>query len=543
VASNAGRMFKPVIFFACVAAALSWGYQKWKTRSSANFSPASVQSTDNPSNRIVLSEEAFARVENTLQATESGDKDTILSHVNQVPGTTRPGFSVNKADTQAAIALNANALRAFNDARNPGRAFALQEQALQKNPLSTEVLGNFAIYALASEQTSNTFYSGESAIRQAHAATVTALTLPQQSSTGRTADWATLAATYAREGDHQRAAQALYVTLAIAPDPAMRCYSALYSVKQVYGNSLQQATEAMIGRVVEQGLSRAPACRFPVDWALSPSQVKFETANKLTVNGINPVRIGFTRDQFLDAFQIRSNNLDCGNSTLQARQPVTQCYIRNNFLGDVDGSVLLDDSKVVGVLIRDMRVSTPSGIRVGSNASGITAAYGGKYEIRNEVPNEMRIMGTGSDSAFHLHFWFDGNAVITQMGALNTSTFVDVAPPALPIMDGENANDIASGVTITPGSTYQTDFASGSVSPELTLADPNSASNFRFRIAPVGGEVLVNVWAEGGSFSYRTASGGGSNLCQKGAWKAVSVENINAISLEVSVIEQRSPCK
>jgi hypothetical protein len=128
--------------------------------------------------------------------------------------------------------------------------------AFQADPLDAEIAGNLAICILRLER-----------ISDARIIAMYALSLPRSpEKTGRTSDWATLAAAYAAAGDHQKAKQALFVTLAIAPDPAKRCYSAVYSVKNTYGPALRAATERMFERVRDQGISSAMECALPIEW-------------------------------------------------------------------------------------------------------------------------------------------------------------------------------------------------------------------------------------------------------------------------------------
>ena len=112
----------------------------------------------------------------------------------------------------------------------------LMGDAFKADPLDAEIAGNLAICILRLGRVSD-----------ARIIALYSLSLPRSPvKTGRTSDWATLAATYAAAGDHQKAKQALFVTLAIAPDPARRCYSAVYSVKNTYGSALRPATEIYV---------------------------------------------------------------------------------------------------------------------------------------------------------------------------------------------------------------------------------------------------------------------------------------------------------
>lgn len=145
---------------------------------------------------------------------------------------------------------------ALNQPGDVSEVCKLLGDAFQADPLDAEIAGNLAICILRLER-----------ISDARSIAMYALSLPRSAEkTGRTSDWATLAASYAKAGDNQKAKQALFVTLAIAPDPARRCYSAVYSVKNTYGPSLRAATEMMFERVRDQGISTATECTLPIEW-------------------------------------------------------------------------------------------------------------------------------------------------------------------------------------------------------------------------------------------------------------------------------------
>jgi hypothetical protein len=197
-----------------------------------------------------------AGIESVLWVAESGDKSQIeTAAIDAGRGFYFAGINISR-DRKRARILNEQALAASNRGDTSTDVYKLQLEALQADPLDIEVAGNLAIYALRSGHTSD-----------ANKLAFYALSLPRANGkTGRTADWATLAATYAELGEHRKATAALYVTLGIAPDIAKRCYSAIYSVKHTYGPALKQATESMFARIRDQGLSYAGECAMPIEW-------------------------------------------------------------------------------------------------------------------------------------------------------------------------------------------------------------------------------------------------------------------------------------
>lgn len=152
--------------------------------------------------------------------------------------------------------LNEAAMHAFQVEENPALAYKLQKQAMAADPLDVEVAGNMAIYAL------RVGYFEEARLDSLYA-----LALPKAPErTGRTADWSTLAASYAGAGNALQARNALFVTLAIAPEIAKRCRSAVHAVKYTYGDVMKDPTLAMFARIKEQGLSDSPECALPIEW-------------------------------------------------------------------------------------------------------------------------------------------------------------------------------------------------------------------------------------------------------------------------------------
>ncbi len=159
-------------------------------------------------------------------------------------------------DRKRARPLNEQALNALRAGSDPAEVYRIQLLAFEADPLDLEIAGNLAIYALRAGR-----------IYDARDLAVYALSLPRnEDKTGRTADWATLAATYAVFGEHPKATNALFVTLGITTDIEKRCYSAVYSVKNTYGAALRQATEAMFERIRDQDLSMSPECALPISW-------------------------------------------------------------------------------------------------------------------------------------------------------------------------------------------------------------------------------------------------------------------------------------
>jgi hypothetical protein len=195
-------------------------------------------------------------IESVLAVAATGDKGEIES-VAQKAGRSFDFSSVTlPRDRKLARQLNAQALDIVKAANSMDKAFETQLKAFSADALDLEVAGNLAIYAY---QTGRNAYAMDLSIY--------ALSLPRADmKTGRTADWATLAATYATTGNQRNAASALYVTLAIAPDVTKRCYSAVYSAKNTYGPALQPATERLLERIRDKGLSYAQECSLPIAW-------------------------------------------------------------------------------------------------------------------------------------------------------------------------------------------------------------------------------------------------------------------------------------
>ncbi len=132
----------------------------------------------------------------------------------------------------------------------------VQRRAFAADPGDIEIAGDLAIYLLRAGDP-------DSAYKYA----IYAMSLPRSpKSPGRTTDWSTIAAALASRGDQERAASALFVTLAISKDISKRCATAVRATRLVYGPVLRQATEAMFQRVNERQLSDAPECALPIVW-------------------------------------------------------------------------------------------------------------------------------------------------------------------------------------------------------------------------------------------------------------------------------------
>lgn len=173
-----------------------------------------------------------------------------------------PFFTSVSRDRKAARPLNDEARTAFaalgadSDPTRYRPLVEIQRRAFAADPTDIEIASNLAIYLLR---------AGDSI--SAHKYTVYALSLPRSSeSTGRTADWTTLAATLASRGDQDGAANALFVTLAISTDVKKRCEVAVHATRKTYGPVLRSATEAMFQRVRERQLSDALECGLPIVW-------------------------------------------------------------------------------------------------------------------------------------------------------------------------------------------------------------------------------------------------------------------------------------
>jgi len=204
--------------------------------------------------RVVMANKAS--IENVLLVAETGDQSSIASAATTAGRAFSFGSASATRDRKRARQLNDQALQSLKQDGDREGIYRIQQQAFQVDSLDSEIAGNLAIYALRAGRNVDAM---EMAIY--------ALSLPRNSDkTGRTADWATLAASYAAIGDHKNARAALYVTLAITPDITKRCYSAVYSVKNTYGPALKQATEAMFARIRDKELSRASECSLPIAW-------------------------------------------------------------------------------------------------------------------------------------------------------------------------------------------------------------------------------------------------------------------------------------
>lgn len=173
-----------------------------------------------------------------------------------------PALSSVTRDRKTARPLNDEAKAMFasiGDDQDAGRyrqVVAIQRRALTADPADIEIAGNLAMYLLRAGDP-------ESAYKYA----IYAMSLPRSSeSTGRTADWSTIAAALASRGDQEGAANALFVTLAISTDIRKRCEAAVQATRKTYGPVLRTATEAMFQRVRDRQLSDAPECGLPIAW-------------------------------------------------------------------------------------------------------------------------------------------------------------------------------------------------------------------------------------------------------------------------------------
>jgi hypothetical protein len=194
-------------------------------------------------------------IANVLSAAEYGTNLQIESAARDAGRASSFAEGITR-DRKRSRSLNEAALKSLKSQGDPQESFGLQQQAFEADPLDSEVAGNLAIFALRANQD-----------EQARAMSIYALSLPRQTGkTGRTADWATLAASYAVLGDQQKAREALYVTLAIAADVSKRCSSAVYSVRNTYTAALKEATEAMFERIKERSLSSSQECALPISW-------------------------------------------------------------------------------------------------------------------------------------------------------------------------------------------------------------------------------------------------------------------------------------
>lgn len=486
-------------------------------------------------NDLLVAVQRFSRIEieRALAVAQRGDAKEIQAAALQAGrGFDFTPYSVSR-DNARATRLNTQALAKFNTEGDILGAYKLQLAAFEANPFNSEVAGNLAIYA-----------QSLSRLDEALSAVSLALALPRPpDKTGRTADWATLAAIYAKQGDIDRATDALYVTLGMASDVSARCYSAIYSTINVYGDPLRPATERMIERVHAQGLSRAPACRLPIDWTAPPSQIKFEPTSKLTINGMNPVRLGFTSDQFEGVFGRSLEALEC------IQRPdgrLRECAIRDNFLGDVRGSLIIDrvdgvGDRVVGISINDASVSTPSQVQIGSSADDVVEAYGRKFVLDKASDTLIRLPGIEKDVDFELRFELHDRQV-TSMSAVISSAYSSKQPEEVA------ATENNWGVIMPKMPAFSVDQPffkqmdeKAYTSPRLSLPEGANPRNYTFSIRVLGGSVDVNVIATRGEFSYNSSERG-VKLCQLGAWKSIQISNASAQSIEVKLKKVRSPC-
>lgn len=198
-----------------------------------------------------------SEIENVLSIAQGTAENSQIESAARVAGRSYgfKGLNIIR-DRKRARSLHDPIREALNRPGDVGEVCKLLGDAVRSDPLDVEIAGNLAICVLRLGH-----------ISDAKIIALYALSLPRSpEKTGRTSDWATLAAAYAAAGDHQKAERALFVTLAISPDPARRCYSAVYSVKNTYGPALKAATEKMFERVRDQGISSAAECALPIEW-------------------------------------------------------------------------------------------------------------------------------------------------------------------------------------------------------------------------------------------------------------------------------------
>ena len=190
-----------------------------------------------------------------LSLTESASREEIETSAKLATRTF--DFSLYKQDRNRKEARRLNDL-AIQDqkAENWKSAYEQQRRAIEADPLDVEVAGNLALYAFRVGRTD-----------EARELALYAMALPRPAEkTGRTADWMTLAATFAARGDAEKARAAMLVTLAISTDVQKRCAGAVQAVKQSYGDVLKPATVAMFERIQAHRLSDSPNCALPIRW-------------------------------------------------------------------------------------------------------------------------------------------------------------------------------------------------------------------------------------------------------------------------------------
>ncbi|MGF6635236.1 hypothetical protein [Paraburkholderia sp. MM6662-R1] len=203
-----------------------------------------------------VAQSANESISQVLAIARNGDSSEILQAARQAGRTFDFSPYHPQLKWKLARKLDKKALSAFYEGSDPKSAYGIQLKAFDADPLDTEIAGNLAIYA---------FRTGRTA--EARMYVLYALSLPRPlRRSGRTADWATLAAIDAAAGDAADARAALYVTLAIAPDVKVRCKSAKDSVNNIYGPVLRDATEAMFERIRDQSLSEDEECATPIQW-------------------------------------------------------------------------------------------------------------------------------------------------------------------------------------------------------------------------------------------------------------------------------------
>lgn len=184
------------------------------------------------------------------------DRDVQRAAASRIPAVEVPGVDV---DADAARRLNAQALRAYWDAKQPAEALRLQRQAYAAHPLDPEIVGNLAFYHLRTDPPDP---------RRARQLALQALGVRGRGfPAGRVEDWTALGVASALAGRSYDAEHAFLVVLALNPQVDKSCRTAVGSV-QAYGAALEPAARALLARVHARGRSGESAwCAWPPDFA------------------------------------------------------------------------------------------------------------------------------------------------------------------------------------------------------------------------------------------------------------------------------------
>lgn len=270
--SNTSGFFLGIIAIVIAVLWIFWGRGKQIEpahvpfpTSQSRFGPSAKDTSQNP---LVAKAELIDFVRSVVSANFTGI-ESVLEVARGTSGNAPIALAAKTAgrsfsfapwtfnrDRKRARLLNERALTLLNQRRDVHKACQLLDEGFFTDPLDVEIVGNLAICRYMQNR-----------IEDARQFALYALSLPRTADkTGRTADWTTLAASYAASGDHQRSKDSLYVTLGITSDIAKRCHSAVYSVRNIYGATLNAATEAMFERIKANGLSSATECSLPIAW-------------------------------------------------------------------------------------------------------------------------------------------------------------------------------------------------------------------------------------------------------------------------------------